>query len=455
MENENQATDERRAGQDAARADTPAPGGGAGRRLVRRAAKAAAMCALMLAAAEAAGVIFLRGQGLDGDAIRREKAAIYELLPTLQYVGEKADPSVLNRPRELHPFFGFVLKRDQPPGNNHGFWNDVDFPYVPTDDELVVGVFGGSVAVQVAFNPAGRSVLEERFAALGAQRGFKSARVLALGESGWRQPQSFNAFCYYLNMVDVAVVVDGFNEVTQMNPRSWPARYPWLWRTLSSASLNPEELVVAGEISGLSRLADKWTALLSGPVLGRSAILHCIWREGARRILRSLDLRREELAAAQAAQQDYTTLLAATDEEALRQRDDYYRFYERLSRTQAEIARLEGVAYYHFIQPSRLVRDSKPWSAEEQSHRALNYERSVEQATAEYERLRHIAERLARSGVSIHYLRDVFHEVRQTVYRDETVHLNDEGLVLLTTAMMDQVARDFRRQPLRRSPMGE
>lgn len=458
MDSELQPDAERPGSPHGAGTDTaPAGGGSRRRRWIRRAGEAAAMCALMLAAAEVAGVIFLRGiQGLDSDAIRREKATIYERLPTLQYVEERPDQPVLNRPRELHPFFGFVLQRDRPPGNNHGFWSKVDFPYVPADDELVVGVFGGSVAVQVAFTGASRNILERRFAELAARRGFKSARVLSLAESGWRQPQSFYAFIYYLSMVDVAVFLDGFNEVNQLSPRYWPERYPWpnMWRALSSGGVDPEELVLAGEISGLSRLAGRWTELLSGPILGRSAILHCVWREGAKRIMRALDARRERLDVLQATKSDYTSLLAATPEEAADRVDDYYDFYDRLSRLQWEIARSEGVAYFHFLQPSHLDLDSKPWSAEERSRQASDYEHRAKGISRHYDRLQAMTDRLASAGVPVHNLRYIFRDVPKTVYVDETVHLNGYGLSLLANAMMDRVERDFSNQPLRRSPGG-
>jgi hypothetical protein len=51
---------------------------------------------------------------------------------------------------EIHPYFGHTFFRGFGPANNAGFYTDATYPYVRHGREFVIGVFGGSVAMQAA-----------------------------------------------------------------------------------------------------------------------------------------------------------------------------------------------------------------------------------------------------------------------------------------------------------------
>lgn len=113
---------------------------------------------------------------------------------------------------ELHPYFGYTFFRGAPPANNHGFIVDHDYPYRKGPGECVIGIFGGSVAMQVVAEADGlREVLRPAF---GARCG--KITVLPFASGGWRQPQTFYAFAYYAENLDLAIVLDGYNDVVEV-----------------------------------------------------------------------------------------------------------------------------------------------------------------------------------------------------------------------------------------------
>lgn len=133
----------------------------------------------------------------------------------------------------IHPYFGYVYVarpgvdlRYNFQANNHSFIQRrdyvlahpgcCDFPVVQRDpDEAIIGIFGGSVAGNVAH----AAQAEDRLARLlaGAPRfAGKRIRVLSFAVGGHKQPQQLAILAYYLSLgqkLDAIVDVDGFNEV--------------------------------------------------------------------------------------------------------------------------------------------------------------------------------------------------------------------------------------------------
>jgi hypothetical protein len=137
----------------------------------------------------------------------------------------------------LHPYFGPVHRSgipveipasmqdlapgtprtDQPAGfatNNFGFATPHDFPYVKkSEQEFVIGVFGGSVGVW--FCQLGMP----RFVQVLSQRPFFRGRTivtLCLSHEGYKQPQQAVLLTYFLSIgqrFDLVINLDGFNEV--------------------------------------------------------------------------------------------------------------------------------------------------------------------------------------------------------------------------------------------------
>ncbi|NQV20446.1 MAG: hypothetical protein HQ511_03415 [Rhodospirillales bacterium] len=134
-----------------------------------------------------------------------------------------------NRPLNtvFHPYFGYVRRFvDGSNGwvNNDGFvyantvdddYDPVDYPFAPTSDQYVIGVFGGSVA-QHFFHHQQRFHTVAKL--LGKLPQFEGKEIIFLqfAFAGFKQPQQMLIFSFYQTLeqpLDMALVIDGFNEV--------------------------------------------------------------------------------------------------------------------------------------------------------------------------------------------------------------------------------------------------
>ncbi|MEM8993408.1 MAG: hypothetical protein AAGF23_01325, partial [Acidobacteriota bacterium] len=151
----------------------------------------------------------------------------------------------------LHPFLGFVADAETAPrlgksevGRRFGFpFNRYDPVQPKSDDALVVGLFGGSFAEQT-YVFAHRELTQ----GLASIDRFAGRRVvlLNLAAGGYKQPQQLQALTYLLSLgghVDVAINLDGFNEVALVRPENVELgthpSFPRSWR-LRVDDLGPE-----------------------------------------------------------------------------------------------------------------------------------------------------------------------------------------------------------------------
>jgi hypothetical protein len=126
----------------------------------RRAGKVVLLIIVWLLMLETTGIICCKGfRGVGHWGAQQERNALLQKLPSLADLEDGADTVVVynNIPREVHPYFGFTLQRDDKYVNNAGFPGEDDYPYRSGTNEFVVGIFGGSVAIGQAIRFQGRS----------------------------------------------------------------------------------------------------------------------------------------------------------------------------------------------------------------------------------------------------------------------------------------------------------
>jgi hypothetical protein len=177
-------------------------------RFKRWLASAALWLALGAAAVEIAGVMYFYWAN---------GSLVYLNTPA----GGPAEPAAPPRYRQrLHPYFGFIGPYDQDFGsfqtNNLGFLqrDKVSIPVVPGPNDLIVVIFGGSVAESLATNMTGGLALRDSLQALPALAG-KRIVLLNMAQGAGKQPQQLIELVYLLALgqrIDIAINVDGFNE---------------------------------------------------------------------------------------------------------------------------------------------------------------------------------------------------------------------------------------------------
>lgn len=382
---------------------------------------------------------------------REERAAFLAKLPVQAGAsGTKDTGSALERVNgaafTLHPFLGYTFRPSHEGTNAQGFYGGVSsLPYEASDDELVVGVFGGSVAMQVAD-------ARERITAtlLPAARGMGYSRVtvMSLAIGGWRQPQHFAAMVRWLDEVDVVVLVDGFNEVIHLG--DWhlarqPAEYPWsaVYATLARQS-SADETLERADLIRLHARAARVTRALDRPILRSSALVHLAWRVWAARYEEHVDSLRRDLADAA----PFDGVAPVQDPGAIaRRRDEYFAWWHELLLYSDVIARLRGKPFFHFVQPNQYDRGSKPLSPEERESFTRNTP-WFDEVTPRYAIVERMSERLRREGVDSTYLGRLFAATTDTVYVDDCCHFNPLGIDMLAGSVARHVA-DSGRLPSR------
>jgi hypothetical protein len=162
-------------------------------------------------------------------------AAYYVDTGALFYVHDKTYAETLPVPADridvteaVHPYFGFthapgtpfdIPEGLRPPGappiaqrtNNFGFVAPVDYPVAKKGNEIVLGIFGGSVGLW--FCQLGAPLLVEQ---LRQQFPGRDIVPLCFSHEGYKQPQQALVLAYFLSIgqqFDIVINIDGFNDV--------------------------------------------------------------------------------------------------------------------------------------------------------------------------------------------------------------------------------------------------
>jgi len=187
----------------------------------------------------------------------------------------------------FNPYFGYVIRHDhKSPGryngwitNNQGFQfrkgykksgtaqteRCCDYPYSAEKGEVLIGIFGGSVATGLAFTMQEKSIYSQ-FAKLNQFKG-KKITILNFSLAGFRQPQSLQVLSYMASIgqkLDYVINIDGFNEAitSRLNlsvSSEWTYPDANIW---SSMGKRLERLARAVNAGNSDFIAPTWYALM-------------------------------------------------------------------------------------------------------------------------------------------------------------------------------------------------
>jgi hypothetical protein len=334
--------------------------------------------------------------------------------------------------------------------NAFGYFSSIEDYAALERDRFAVGVFGGSVADQLAAlaGDALAARLEQR---LGERIG--PVAVVNLAAGGYKQPQQAISLLQMILLgvpFDLVVNLDGFNEVVLgvgdallgHHPILPSSRHWSLTVELAEALPSEERLELAGRVVGSRRRARSIVRVVEGtPLLKHSALARLVasraagwWWARAERLEEGL----QRLAAAPGAN-PLATLPAA----CLERRDGCFDLvadvWERSSLLMQGMAQGSRGHYLHVLQPNFHASGGKPLSPEERA--------SIRKATPEetfvprgYQELRRRGEHLRASGVAFHDLSDIFQAERATLYVDACCHFNLRGNRILAERIADLAA---------------
>ena len=316
-------------------------------------------------------------------------------------------------------------------------------------DDFVVGVFGGSVAGDLALM-AGDVLVEELERRRPELAG--TVRLASFAQGGYKQPQQLAALTEAMLLgvpFDAVVNLDGVNEVVlgnQFARRGYHPLYPH--RVLLTAAFELtrgtptwEEIDLMATVVAQSRVAERWRARARRPLAGRLELVRSLagalaLRAERRATVAETGLRDRMLAGEQR--------FANLPEPCLWKPEACFPLiadiWGRGSRAMAALVADQAAGgapavYVHFLQPNQYVEGSKPLSDEE---RATAFNIRTEWAGGVrngYETLRQRGRELRSEGVRTVDLTMLFESRQETLYCDRCCHLNLEGNRILARAV--------------------
>ena len=339
-----------------------------------------------------------------------------------------------NGGRVLHPYLGFVYDPASAPGkiSRWGFVDDAPPLHERAPDRFIVGIVGGSVALQLCeYSDAALTAALLRSPRLQGRR----VEVVRLCVGGYKQPQQLMAVQLAMALggeFDCVVCFDGFNDIALLNenlPHGVPAWFPRGWQRLMDRVPTPEQQRRLGELVVLREqrlgLAD-----LAEPFWW-SPTAQLLWLLRDRNLAQHIAARTEEAEAAAVTPSFAITGPGPASTSEAEARVEMASIWRRGSLQLHALCAANDVLYFHFLQPNQYLTGSKPMSTAEE---AVAIDRQHPWLTAVqhgYPLLQSEGAALRAAGVAFEDLTQIFLEHPEPLYVDTCCHLNHLAYNLL------------------------
>lgn len=354
------------------------------------------------------------------------------------------DPRVANQPVILHPYFGYVANPAKVRANAYGFFGREPFSTRSTDVALV-GVFGGSVADQLA--KVGGDALR---AALAAQGPFAGRRIelINLSLGGYKQPQQMLVLATLLAFgaqFDEVINLDGFNEIdgAQDNLQDGVNPFfPYTWNLHARQGFDSAATVHMAKVEAIRGDREALRQRFARWPVAHSAFLLTLWdfldqRQEAALRAETAALREALAQSAKTPQQTGPPISFADDQEM------YHEYAEVWARASLEMHLLSsgyGIRYFHFLQPNQYLPGSKALTAEELSTAYDPDVAGTQRVAVAYPIFSERGRDLHSQGVEFTDLTMLFRDEARSVYGDTCCHFNRLGNQQLAEAIAAAIA---------------
>lgn len=365
----------------------------------------------------------------------------------------RSDPNRWDHQLVIHPFFGYVRNPSQPGVNNFGFLSEYDIVLsdtgytlagIPKEHSLIVGIFGGSFADLVG--------QESAYLAAKLQTCFpdKTPIILNFGMAGHALPQAVFIFLYFHELLDVAIFLDGLNEIwnaVSNNAVGDPPEYAKATHfryKLSLSELTPERFQLTSHIMSLKRYITWATRLSLLPIVRQSLLVHLIWQALTQHWEYQVSV--NSLAIADSYKQ--ADRFSALDNETLiRHAARQWLTYHRLLHT---IASSNKILDIHLLQPNPFVAGSKALTEDEVYNimHSFNIREIVETG---YPQLQAAAVHLQTSDVIAQDLSLLYVDIEETLWID-AAHANRKGHEIVLDRIFELITHHY---PSSALPIGE
>lgn len=330
---------------------------------------------------------------------------------------------------KLHPYFGHTNNLK---GNNYRFLSGVDFPYKAGPNDFVIGVFGGSTAMHwVEFLEKtkrwNKTVIAHR----------PNARIVLLNMAlaGYRQPQQLNVASKFIDTLNLALVLDGWNDsILDMCQNNQP-ELPLFYNFLFDYESQRENIAELKKNSKRFRLYSAW---LEKSIFVRSYFAYLAWT------MYQSDLKNEQSRLTIPLYSESSPKSSFANECGQPHNERMYSIWKKYSSQMWNLADFQNVPLVHFLQPNPFLKDAKPLSDEEKRIVQWGEHNDSKVGSAGYN-----------AGVfRSYYLKDqfknsidfsfIFSNESRVTYIDPYTHMNELGYQILS----DSVAKELKRRGL-------
>lgn len=343
----------------------------------------------------------------------------------------------------IHPYLGFVVDYQDEKKNKetYGFSTTVTPLIKREPGKLNVVILGGSVAqsmgkaLETAFHRACRV----------------PPNVVILGLAGYKQPQQLLALTYFLSLgaqYDLVINIDGYNEivlpftdnyrvgVNPFFPRNWNLRINRLPTHKVLAQIGKLRYLRDRKQENLEALPSslfRWSAIFGLVKMQQFKKMNWEINRGSHKLF---NLQQEEVKKFEETGPfwEYEDIQQLYQEAAA--------VWVRGSVLLDQLARENGMEYYHFLQPNQYVKGSKVLNREEMRIAYLDDVLISKSALIGYPILLQQGRKLLEKNIKFFDATKVFAKEKETIYIDICCHFNERGKDILAAYIMDQIAQN-------------
>jgi hypothetical protein len=344
--------------------------------------------------------------------------------------------------RVTHPYFGFVYDPNSAGINNMGFLDQRPFPYRKNPGQLTVAFFGGSVAALLFKDKNAHNILVE--AVRNSRREFANYEIVFLNFAlgGEKQPQQYFIFSYFLESIDIAINLDGWNEIYVETPKNFPSDFPE--GSEFYFQNNTRYLATLGQIDALRTAVYHLGRLpLRLPSLVLSHSYYLTWKT-----LRNLAQKWETTALHLVGRGENTgygpSIRSSKSPNPESTNLEMVNNWKKYTQLQSQLAESRGMTSLFFIQPNQYFEGTKKFSEEEKRNA---FRDSPPPYNERHRLLVRAASDLRKKGVRIHSAEKAFSSINETVYIDNCCHINSVGNVALANFMASVIKESLIRLP--------
>jgi len=357
----------------------------------------------------------------------------------------------------IHPYLGYVMEHRDTRCPDLGFCDDRNRNKLSgelvkkKDNQVIVGIFGGSFAYGVS-NSSTPGLLERELGAIPEFSG-KEIIVHTFSLGGYKQPQQLMALNYHLVKgfeFDLVINIDGFNEIVLpvvdgLNRGTNPS-FPRGWASRLRGSYNKELLILYGNQELIKEKRVKMAETMDATILKYSVIANSIWQSRDQRQVNNISNIQSRLVTYTSSKVFRTRYAARGPDYTVESRQQLFSdladTWARSSQLTSDLAKANRFRYFHFLQPNQYVAGSKPMSAEEQEIAILENHPYRQEAIDGYPFLIGAGKNLSASGVPYYDLTQIFADNEEVLYFDACCHLNQAGYDYIIREIASVIGRN-------------